>query len=425
MKVDLEEISSIEKKISVQIPRIEVDKEFEDAYRKAQKRAKVKGFRPGKIPRPVLERVYGNEVRHDVAEKLFSNSYPQALQQLSLEAVSKPILEKINIVPGEEFHYVARFEVRPQVEVREYKGFELQNKKVHIDEGEIQKELEKIQNSLAQLKPLLEDRGAQKGDFVRIDFEGSLEGKKIPEASATDYLLEIGSNQFVPGFEEQLVGERSGGAREIRVTFPEDYPKKELARKEILFRVTVKEIKTKELPSLNDEFAKSVGDFETLEQLQSKIRSQRTTREENQAQAELRHQLIRQLIEKNPFDLPVSMIESELEWMVYNTEQRFAQQKIDPKKIGWDPEVGRTNYRPEAEQRVRASLLLEAIARKESIEIEESDLDKHFQKLSEQMKHPVEEIRQVYEKQGLLAGVRAELRHQKVLEFLLLQSRIS
>ncbi|MBI4209579.1 MAG: trigger factor [Deltaproteobacteria bacterium] len=425
MKIDLEEISSIEKRISVQVPKVEVDKEFEDAYRKAQRRAKVKGFRPGKIPRPVLERVYGNEVRHDVAEKLFSSSYPQALQQLSLEAISKPILEKINIVPGEEFHYVARFEIRPQVEVREYKGFELQNKKVHVGEEEIRKELEKVQNSLAQLKPLVEDRGVQKGDFVRIDFEGSLEGKKIPEASATDYLLEIGSNQFVPGFEEQLMGERSGGAREIQVTFPENYPKKELAQKGILFRVTVKEIKTKELPSLNDEFAKSVGDFETLDQLQSKIRSQLTAREEHQAQADLRHQLVRQLIEKNPFDLPVSMIESELEWMVYNTEQRFAQQKIDPKKIGWDPEAARTNYRSEAEQRVRASLLLEAIARKESIEIEEGDLDQHFQKLSAQMKHPVEQIRPVYEKQGLMAGVRADLRHQKVLEFLLSQSRIS
>lgn len=425
MKVDLEEISSIEKRIRVYIPQVEVDKEFEDAYRKAQKQAKIKGFRPGKVPRPVLERIYGDEVKHNVVEKLLSSSYPQALEQLSLDPVSKPILEKVDIARGAEFHYVARLEVRPQVEIQEYKGFELKKRAVHVGEEEIRQELDKIQNSLAQLKPLEEDRGVQKGDFVLIDFEGKVGEERIPEASAKDYLLEIGSNTFVPGFEDQLVGEHSGQTREIRVTFPPDYPKKELAQKEVLFRIVVREIKIKELPTINDEFAKSVGDFETLEKLKEKIGLERMAREESQAQTDIQQQLITQLIEKNPFDLPVSMVESELEWMVHNTQQRFAQQKIDLQKVGWDPEAVRASYRPEAERRVRTSLLLEAIAQKESIEAEEADLEKHFQKLSEPTKRSAEEIRQIYEKQGLLTNVRMDLRHGKVLEFLLSQSQIA
>lgn len=423
MKWDVEEISAVEKRLTLSVEKERVDKEFDRVYRAIGKQAKIKGFRPGKAPRSLLEKMYGGQVRQEVVEQLFSETYRAALQKLSLQPVSRPIVEKLSIQPGEPFEAIVRFEVPPKVEIKELKGFSLTKRKVVIDDTQVSRELRHLQERFAKLKPLPGERPVQPGDFVSIHFEGSIDGERVPEASAENYLLEIGSGQFLRSFEDQLLGQRIGEIRKIAVTFPEDFPKKEMAGKRVDFTVLLKEIKIKELPPLDDEFAKTVGHGETLSELKEKVRSELERREEARAEEEVRQQLTEELIKKNPFEVPQSMIESQVEWMVQNMKQRFAQQGIDPSQVGWDEGAIRSSVRPEAERRVRTALILEEVARRESIEVDSSELREHFEKLSKQMQHPASEIQKMYEKRGFLASVEAELRNKKALDLLLSQSK--
>ena len=271
MKVSVEEISSIKKKISVEIPEDRIQQEVESFYKQLGREAKIKGFRPGKVPRNILERYFKDYVKSEVIQKLMQESYPQALSEAGLLPVSQPVIDPGEFEEGKPFQYSAVVEVKPEIQLGEYTGLKIEGKKEEVKEEEIEARLKGLQNLHANLKLIPEIRPVRTGDFVTLDYEASLGGSPLEGGKAVDLAVEVGSGQFIPAFEEKLIGLLPEEEREVEVLFPEDYGYQKWAGKTISFHVKIKEIKEKILPALDDEFAKDLGDYSSFEELRAKL----------------------------------------------------------------------------------------------------------------------------------------------------------
>ena len=255
MKANVEEISAIKKKVSVEIPEDQVSQEINSFYVDLGKKAKIKGFRPGKVPRNILERYFKDYVKAEVIQKLIQETYPQALSETNLQPVSPPMIDPGEFEGGKSFQYSVVIEVKPDIKLEGYTGLKIEGKKEEVKEEEIEDRLKALQNLHANLKTVSEVRAIQKGDYVIIDYEASLDGKPLEGGKAVDFTVEVGSGQFIPAFEEKLIGIKPEGESDIEVSFPEDYGYQKWAGKTISFHVKIKEIKEKILPPLDDEFA--------------------------------------------------------------------------------------------------------------------------------------------------------------------------
>ena len=255
--VKMEELSPVKKKLSLEIPWSEVKNELDAVYRDVGKKAKIKGFRPGKIPRKVLETYFKEQAEGETATNIVNKYYWQTLEDKGIVAVSRPEINQEGLKENTDFSFSASFETEPEFEPKGYKGIELEKEKIQVTEKDMEKRLDEIRQMFATMEEIKDDRPAVKGDFVMIDFAGSLNGELSKELKADDYYLEIGSQRFVPGFEEQLIGMKNGETKEIKVIFPEDYHEKKFAGKEIIFNVTIKNIKEKKLPEIDENFIKN------------------------------------------------------------------------------------------------------------------------------------------------------------------------
>jgi len=424
MKVQIENKGPYEKKILFEIPKEVVSQEVESHYKALNRNVKLKGFRPGRVPRSILERYYRTQVETEVVSKLIEDSYEKAVEEYHLSPVASPqVLDRI-FEAGQDFKYTVTVEVKPEVSVEGYRGLEVEKPAVGVTEEEVEARLKMVQDSHAQLKPVEIDRPLQEKDFAVIDFEGRLDEKPLEGWKAKDHLVEVGSKTMVGGLDQKLVGLPLQKDHDLVITLPEDYPRKELAGKEIKVRVRAKEIKEKILPALDDELAKEAGDFQTLQELKDRLRKNLEEQKKAQAEQTAKERLLDLLREKHPFPVPKSMIDRQVETILARTESRLAGQGMKFDSANLDPQKLRESLTPLAEKEVRGRLILEKVAEMETITASEADLQQRLEQLAAQMNQRVEAVKSQLQKKDRLEDLRAVIQEEKTLDFLLSQAKI-
>jgi trigger factor len=309
MKVDVAELSPVQRRIQIELPSETVAEKFSHAYRDLGKRVRIKGFRAGKAPRTVLQRMYGEEIAGEVRSHLVEESLGEVIKERGLQVVSRPEIEANELHDGGVFSFSATFEVKPAIEVQEYLGIELERAKLSISDEQVESALTRLQESHARLEPVENRDVVRQGDFVTIDFEGSISGKSFAGAKGTNYTLQIGSGQALPQFENALVGLRVGERDTIQVTYPDNYANQEVAGKLVDFVVSVRDLKQKVLPALDDEFAKDHGECASLDELRAKLRERLEDELKHYQEEELKEQLVSRILERHSITPPPAMIE--------------------------------------------------------------------------------------------------------------------
>ena len=424
MKSVVEDISSVKKKINVEIAPDAVAKEMEKALADLAKKAKIAGFRPGKAPKAIVEKHYGEEVRNEVTQRLVTESYLQVLQENNLNPVEVPHIENVSsLAKGAPLTYTATVEVRPNIELGAYDGIEVKEQSLTVSDEELNQTIDRLREMYAQLE-VVEGRPLEKNDTAIIDFEGFREGKPIEGAKAAGHMLALGDNSLIPGFEDQLVGMNAGETREIKVTFPADYQNKDIAGKDATFTVTLKEIKKKVLPELNDEFAKDIGGNKSVDELKEGIKKDLEARKRDEQVSAQREEIVSKLVEAHTFDVPPGMVERELQAMARQQATRMARQGMDMKTF----DVARflEEHRAVAQKRVKGLLLLDVIAEKEKVEVSEQETNAALAAMARSSRQTVDTVKKYYEStEGGLDNLHTSLIHEKTLGLLLSRSKKS
>ena len=412
MKIAVEIVSPTQRKIRVELPGDAVGKEFVRVYESLGRRAKIKGFRPGKVPRSVLEGFYGDEVRGQVWSRLVEQSLDEVCKERGLKVVSEPEVDADALEEGRAFAFSAVVEVKPEVEVRNYFGLELKKIKLSVDEQQVERTLRRLQDDYAQLVPVEDRDVVERGDFVTLDFVGSVDGKPFPGGTSENYGLEVGGGNALPQFEEALVGLKKESEHTMSVPYPADYFNKELAGKVVLFSVTVRDVKKKILPPLDDEFAKDRGDCATLEELKQKIRSQLEVELGEFQTGELKEQLMDQLVESHPFDVPQAMIERQLRYLLERRQSRERGQGSADSGERTSAEELSKGLEPHARRQVKATLILEKIAEIEKVEVSDGELQKRVEEEARAARERGPALRKFYTR----GDARENLRSQMVMD---------
>jgi trigger factor len=425
MRVSVEEINTIKKKMNVEVPEDQVIKEVDSFYRELSRKAKIKGFRPGKVPRNILERHFKDYVKAEVIQKLIQESYPQALSETNLHPISNPLIDPGEMEGGKPFQYAATIEIKPEIKLEGYIGLKIEGKKEGVKDEEVEERLRNLQNLHAQLKTVSDPRPIQAGDFVILDYEASMENKPLDEGKATDFTVEVGSGRFISDFEEKLMGLKPGEEKEIEVSFPENYGYKKWAGKTLSFHVKIKEIKEKILPTLDDEFAKDLGDYSSLEDLRLKLREEIEKEKKLIFERQLKDQMVEQLLQANSFEIPESLVEEQTRTLVSDTKMRLATQGVDFKNLGLSEEKLQGDYRETAQKQVRTFLILEKIGDQEGIMVTDGEAEDRLREISERIHQKFDVVKRYYEKNGLIPEVKAEIMSEKILNFLLEKADVS
>ncbi|MED4405448.1 trigger factor [Heyndrickxia coagulans] len=411
--------------LTVEVDAGTVDKSLDKAFKKVVKQINVPGFRKGKIPRPLFEKRFGVEsLYQDALDMIVPGEYEKAIEETGIEPVDTPNIDVEQMEKGKPLIFKATVTVKPEVKLGEYKGLEVEKPDTEVTDEDVEEELKKLQERLAELV-IKEDGEAEMGDTVVIDFEGFVDGEAFEGGSAENYSLELGSGNFIPGFEEQLVGVKTGDEKEIEVTFPEEYHASELAGKKAVFKVKVHEIKAKHLPELDDEFAQDADDeVETLDALKEKIKKDLKESKEHAAKHAVEDAVVEKAAENAEMDIPEAMINTELNRMLQEFEQNLSAQGLNLELYyqfsGQNEEALRNQMKEDAEKRVRFNLTLEAIANAEKLEVSDEEVDEELKRMSEMYDMPVEDIRRAL---GSTDGIKADLKARKAIDFLVQNSK--
>lgn len=411
--------------LTVEVDAETVDKSLDKAFKKVVKQINVPGFRKGKIPRPLFEKRFGVEsLYQDALDMIVPGEYEKAIEETGIEPVDTPNIDVEQMEKGKPLIFKATVTVKPEVKLGEYKGLEVEKPDTEVTDEDVEEELKKLQERLAELV-IKEDGEAEMGDTVVIDFEGFVDGEAFEGGSAENYSLELGSGNFIPGFEEQLAGVKTGDEKEIEVTFPEEYHASELAGKKATFKVKVHEIKAKHLPELDDEFAQDADDeVETLDALKEKIQKDLKESKEHAAKHAVEDAVVEKAAENAEMDIPEAMINTELNRMLQEFEQNLSAQGLNLELYyqfsGQNEEALRNQMKEDAEKRVRFNLTLEAIANAENLEVSDEEVDEELKRMSEMYGMPVEDIRRVL---GSTDGIKADLKARKAIDFLVQNSK--
>lgn len=397
MQVTVEDLSTIKKTLHIEIPQDQVARELDSAYNQLKKKAKIKGFRPGKAPRSVLERMFKKDVHADVSSRLIQESFIDALKETDLQIIGNPSLDPPELNADQPYHYDATVEIRPVINDIDFKGLALTKTNRRVSDEEIDMQLKGLQEKLALLKPITEDRPAREDDFVLIDYEGLKDGKPFSETQKTEnFTVKIGKGQILEDFDAGLVGMKPGDNKEIKAKFPEDYFNPKLAGLEIDFQVTLNEIRQQELPEINDDLAKKAGNYSTLDELKDQIRNNLKQGYAKRSEQELNEQIFKALIKKVAFEVPEAMVEHELEGIVAEAERSFAYQNRSLEEMGLTRDGIAEKYRDTAVKQVRRHLILGKIIDQENLTLSDEELDDGYKDMAEAFNQPVDEIKKYY-----------------------------
>ena len=419
MSLQVEKLEKNMAKLTVEVPAEEVEAALQNAYLKNRKQISVPGFRKGKVPRQMIEKMYGPEVFYDdAANALIQKAYPQAADECELEIVSRPTVDIVQLEKGKSFIFTAEVAVKPEVTLGQYKGIEVEKVDTTATDEEVAAELDKEREANSRTITV-EDRAVQDGDMTVIDFEGFVDGEAFEGGKGTDYPLTIGSGAFIPGFEEKLVGAEIGKEVEVDVTFPEEYHAKELAGKPAVFKCTVKEIKVKELPELDDDFAQDVSDFDTLEEYKADVRKKVEEKKAADAKAKKEDAVIEKIIEGAAMEIPDAMVETQAERMVDEFAQRLQMQGLTMEQYlqftGGNVQALVEQSKPQALKRIQSRLVLEAVVAAENLTASDEELDAELGRMAEQYKMEVEKLKEMFTEEDL-KSVREDLAIQKAVE---------
>jgi trigger factor len=424
MKSSVESLSKLERKLSVQIPQPTVSEAFLKAFKSLQKQAQVKGFRKGKAPLSTIKSLYMDRVKESVIQDLVQKHYAEALNEHSLEPISFPHIDFEDISDDAEFKFTASFEIRPDVELKEIKNLEIKKEIPEDSAEQVAKSLEQIRQGRFEYRPMMEERCLQKGDVAVIDFQGFINGEPLENGSATDHHLEIGSDSFIPGFEDGLLGLKVSAQRTISLKFPETYHVEKLAGSPVEFQVTLKDIKRKVLPELNDEFAKSLGAYETLEDLKKAIADDIAASEDRRIREELKNRLMQALVDKNPVDVPPSLLENQKQALIEDFKQRLSQQGFGEKEFEDYKEKWDHDFTDTARFMIQSTFLIDKIAEQENLNPTAEDLNKKIQEYAQQTGLDEQKIRDFYSQESRSGQLVYQIKEQKVVDFLLSNAKI-
>ncbi len=428
MNVKLEKLEKNVVQLEIEVDATRFEQGMQKAFAKNAGRFNIPGFRKGKAPRKMVERYYGEQVLYeDAINEICPETYDEAVAQNDLHPVERPEIDIKQIGSGQNFIFTAKVTLKPEVELGQYKGIEVSKKEVSVSDEDVQKELEKVAERNSRLITV-EDRPVQSGDTAVIDFEGFVDGVAFEGGKGENYNLVIGSGQFIPGFEDQLIGVESGAETEVNVTFPEDYHQKELAGKPTLFKVKVNEIKVKELPAIDDEFAKDVSEFDTLEAYKEDLKKKLLETAEHQAEHETEDAVVNKAVENATIDIPKVMIENRIDSLVRDFEYRLRYQGLEMNKyleiLGTTMEAFREQFASRAENDVKTQLVIEKIGEVESIASTEEEFNEEVKKLAENYKQNEEDFKK-HLREDDIEYIKGNIVIKKTVDFLIENAKIA
>ncbi|MGD9008402.1 MAG: trigger factor [Desulfobacteraceae bacterium] len=428
MKVTVEDQSSVKKILHIEVPQADVARELNGAYQQLKKTAKIKGFRPGKAPRSVLERMYGKDVNADVTGKLIQSAFMDALKETELKIVGSPKVDPPDLDAQNPYCFNAEVEINPEISDIEYQGLELTRTNYTASDEELDLQLTMLRKNMAKSEKISDDRPVQADDVVLIDYEGFKDGKPFEPTKKTDnFMVKIGDGQIIKDLDDGLIGMKVGEEKQIEATFPEDYFKKELVGEQVTFHVKLNEIREEILPELDDDLAKSIGDqFDSLDALKEKIRENLQSGYTKRIEQELNEQIFTQLIEKTEFEVPDTLVDAELDQIMKDAERSFEQSNQTFEDVGLTRESLMEKYRPTAEKQVRRHLILSKLVEQEALELSDEELEKGFQEMADTYQQPVEHLKGYYNqnKEGL-AFFKHTLLEKKALNLIIDKGRIT
>jgi trigger factor len=421
MQVTVEDVSSVKKVLHIEIPVEKIARELDKAYNTLKKTANIKGFRPGKAPRSVLERHYKKDVEADVSSSLIQESFFDALKEKAFEPVGNPQIDPPDLTPDASYQYDATIEIKPALGPIDFKGLDLKKTVYKVTDDMVDGQLKMLQGNLAQKTPIKEKRPTADGDFVVIDYEGFKDGVSFEEAGKTEnHTLKLGEGSILDAFDKELEGLNTGDDKEFSVTFPGDYHNDKLAGREVSFRVSVKDILAEELPDIDDEFAKKLGKFESLEALKTAIRENLAEGHEKRTEQELNEQAFTDLIGKIEFEVPEVLVDFELENIVADAERSFAGANMSFEDAGISKDSLKEKYRETADKQARRHLILGGIVEQEKLVLSDEELDDGIREMAAAYQQPFEGFKNYFmTQQDKLAYFKETLLEKKAMKLVL------
>jgi trigger factor len=417
MKVNVEVLNPIKRSLSIEVSPEQVQSKLERAYQQWGRKAAVPGFRKGKIPRSVLQLHFRREIEDQVVKEIIPEAYQEAIKGANIRPVGSPEIDEMNLEPNHLLRFRVTVEIKPELEVQDYLAIEVLKKPVEVKDEEVEQALKVIQDRASQFVPM-EGWPALEGDLVYLDFEGMANRKVVKDLSRENYPVILGSRTLLPELEMALLGMEKDQVKELEGSLPADFIKKELASKKVFFRMRVREIKKKRVPELNDDFPREIGEEGSLNDLKEKLRKELLLEKEKERDSTLKEEILEKVLGANPFEAPPSLVEDELEHMMESTRRSLSARRATLKDLDLDEEGLRERLRDQATQKVKSSLILEAIALKEKVEPSEEEIQRELENLSASLQQDPVTLRRYFEERDGLAQVKGILRERKTLDFL-------
>ena len=421
MSLQVEKLEKNMAKLTIEVPAGDLEKALQNAYKKQKNKISLPGFRKGKVPRQMIEKMYGAEIFYDdAANELIPKAYAKAYDESGIDIVSRPEIDVVQIEKGKPFIFTAEVATKPEVTLGDYKGLEVDKVSTRVTQKEIDAKVQEEAEKNAR-KITVEDRSVQDGDEVIMDFEGSVDGVAFEGGKGENYPLTIGSGSFIPGFEEQLIGAETEKEVEVNVTFPEDYHAEELKGKAAVFKCTVHEIKAKEIPEIDDEFASEVSEFDTLEEYKADIKAKIKEQKASEGKTKQEDQVVEQAVKNASYEIPEAMIETQVSQMADEFAQRISSQGLSMEQYfqftGMTQDKMLEEIRPQAVKRIETRLVLEAVVKAENIEITDEKLDEEITKMAEAYKMEADKLEE-FMGEGEKKQMKEDMAIQEAITFL-------
>jgi len=416
--IQVEDLSEVKKKVTVEVPQDKVLELIDSQYRDLKKTVQIKGFRKGKVPLEILRSYFKQQVEADAAKKIIEETLEPGLEEKKIVPVSVVKIEPDAVEAGKPFRYTAEIEVPPSIKAKDYKGLELKKYRREVSEQQIEERLQTLRERNARLSPITESRGVKEGDHLVVDVKAEAEEEVIQALTVTDYHLELGRNFYLPDFDSKLEGMKPEETKKLSIDLPADFPRKNLQGKTATFEVTVKEAKERILPDMDDDFAKDLGEYDSLEQVRVDIGEDLRNLAASQSKKEIEDQIIDFLIEKNDFEVPDSMVENQVDRFLNQSLQGLVARGIDPKRLPAPSEAQRAQIRPSAIRTVKAALVLKAIAEQEKIEVSDEELQAGIEERAVQIGLSADYLKDQLESNNMLEELRATLLQDKVYKLI-------
>lgn len=418
MKAQIQVTEGLQRKLNVEIPAETVKSSFDRVYQSIQRQVEIKGFRKGKAPIATIKSMYKDRVQSDVAQDLIQMHYPVALQDQKVEPINYPEFEFEDPSESKDFSFSAIFDVRPEVKVKKWEGLEVEKEKLVLDPKKVEQVFDNIRNSKAQFVNVLESRPAQMGDIAVIDFDGFVDGKALENGAGRDQNLELGSKQFIDGYEEGIVGMKVGDTKTLALKFPSPYHSADLAGKPVDFKVTLKGLKKKELPELTDELLKSVGAQQTVEEFKKTVATDMENTEKKRIEDAFKNRLLKKLVAANPVDVPASLMKDQKAALIEDFKKRMSEQGMQPSEFDeyvkkWDADFATT-----ASEMIQSSFLIDRLAQDHDLICKKEDLDAKFEEYAQQTGIEIPRIKEWYSKPEQMSRLTYMITEEKVVKLL-------